>query len=36
MSCDLVAIENRPWATADQLWANTGLKLSEFSTPSSA
>lgn len=33
MSSDLVAIENRLWATADQLWANTGLKPSEFSTP---
>lgn len=26
-------IEKRLWATADQLWANTGLKPSEFSTP---
>jgi type I restriction enzyme M protein len=33
MSSDLVAIESRLWATADQLWANTGLKPSEFSTP---
>lgn len=33
MSSDLVAIENRLWATADQLWANTGLRPSEFSTP---
>lgn len=33
MSADLVAIENRLWAAADQLWANTGLKPSEFSTP---
>jgi type I restriction enzyme M protein len=33
MSSDLVAIEGRLWATADQLWANTGLKPSEFSTP---
>jgi type I restriction enzyme M protein len=33
MSADLVAVENRLWATADQLWANTGLKPSEFSTP---
>jgi type I restriction enzyme M protein len=32
MSSDLVAVENRLWATADQLWANTGLKPSEFST----
>ena len=33
MSFDLVAIENRLWAAADQLWANTGLKPAEFSTP---
>lgn len=33
MTSDLVAIESRLWATADQLWANTGLKPSEFSTP---
>jgi len=33
VSADLVAIENRLWAAADQLWANTGLKPSEFSTP---
>ena len=33
MTADLVAIENRLWAAADQLWANTGLKPSEFSTP---
>ena len=33
MSSDLVAIEGRLWAAADQLWANTGLKPSEFSTP---
>ncbi|MHB1616598.1 MAG: type I restriction-modification system subunit M [Metallibacterium sp.] len=33
MSSDLVAVENRLWAAADQLWANTGLKPSEFSTP---
>lgn len=33
MAADLVAIENRLWAAADQLWANTGLKPSEFSTP---
>ncbi|EQD41267.1 type I restriction-modification system, M subunit [mine drainage metagenome] len=26
-------MENRLWAAADQLWANTGLKPSEFSTP---
>jgi len=33
MASDLVAVENRLWAAADQLWANTGLKPSEFSTP---
>jgi hypothetical protein len=33
MASDLVALEDRLWATADQLWANTGLKPSEFSTP---
>ena len=33
MASDLVAVENRLWATANQLWANTGLKPSEFSTP---
>ena len=33
MSADLVAVQNRLWAAADQLWANTGLKPSEFSTP---
>jgi type I restriction enzyme M protein len=33
MPADLVAIENRLWAAADQLWANTGLKPAEFSTP---
>ncbi len=26
-------IGTRLWATADQLWANTGLRPSEFSTP---
>ena len=26
-------VEKRLWAAADQLWANTGLKPSEFSTP---
>ena len=30
---ELNELENRLWATADQLWANTGLKPSEFSTP---
>lgn len=33
MAADLVAVENHLWAAADQLWANTGLKPSEFSTP---
>jgi len=33
VTSDLVAVENRLWAAADQLWANTGLKPSEFSTP---
>jgi type I restriction enzyme M protein len=26
-------IENRLWSAADQLWANTGLRPSQFSTP---
>lgn len=30
---ELREIENRLWSAADQLWANTGLKPSEFSTP---
>ncbi len=33
MASDLVAVESRLWAAADQLWANTGLKPAEFSTP---
>ena len=33
MATDLITIENRLWAAADKLWANTGLKPSEFSTP---
>lgn len=33
MSVDIAQIENRLWAAADQLWANTGLKPSEFSNP---
>ena len=33
MAANLKDVENRLWATADQLWANTGLKPSEFSTP---
>ena len=26
-------VEKRLWAAADQLWANTGLKPAQFSTP---
>lgn len=33
MASELIQIENRLWAAADQLWANTGLKPSEFSNP---
>lgn len=33
MASDLAAEQNRLWAVADKLWANTGLKPSEFSTP---
>lgn len=33
MASDLIQIESRLWAAADQLWANTGLKPSEFSNP---
>jgi type I restriction enzyme M protein len=33
VASDLVAIENSLWAAADQLWANTGLKPADFSTP---
>ena len=33
MSLDLNQLETRLWAAADQLWANTGLKPSEFSNP---
>lgn len=33
MAAEPVTVENRLWAAADQLWANTGLKPSEFSTP---
>lgn len=29
MASDLVAVENRLWSAADQLWANTGLKTEE-------
>ena len=32
-AADLQDVEKRLWAAADQLWANTGLKPSEFSTP---
>jgi type I restriction enzyme M protein len=32
-AAELQDIEKRLWAAADQLWANTGLKPSEFSTP---
>ena len=33
MAIDIADTENRLWAAADKLWANTGLKPSEFSTP---
>ena len=33
MATDIITTENRLWAAADKLWANTGLKPSEFSTP---
>lgn len=33
MSINLQQIESSLWAAADQLWANTGLKPSEFSNP---
>lgn len=33
MTLDLNQLENRLWATANQMWANTGLKPSEFSNP---
>lgn len=33
MTADLNQIESHLWAAADQLWANTGLKPSEFSNP---
>lgn len=33
MASKLSELENRLWAAADQLWANTGLKPSEFSGP---
>lgn len=33
MSINLKDLENRLWAAANQLWANTGLKPAEFSNP---
>jgi type I restriction enzyme M protein len=33
VAADLVAVENRLWAAADQLWANTGLRPADFSEP---
>jgi type I restriction enzyme M protein len=33
MSTDLSDLQSRLWATADQLWANTGLSPSDFSKP---
>ena len=33
MPADLVAVETRLWAAADQLWANTGLRPADFSEP---
>ena len=33
MSLDIAAVEARLWAAADQLWANTGLRPSDFSEP---
>lgn len=33
MAADLAAAENRLWAAADQLWANTGLRPADFSEP---
>lgn len=33
MAADLVAVENKLWAAADQLWANTGLRPADFSEP---
>lgn len=33
MTADLVQIESQLWATANKLWADTGLKPSEFSNP---
>lgn len=33
MASDLAVVENRLWAAANQLWANTGLRPSDFSEP---
>jgi len=33
MLANIAEIENHLWATADQLWANSGLKPSEYSVP---
>lgn len=33
MAVDLVAVEGRLWAAANQLWANTGLRPADFSEP---
>ena len=33
MAADLAAVENKLWAAADQLWANTGLRPADFSEP---
>lgn len=33
MASDLALVENRLWAAANQLWANTGLRPSDFSEP---
>ncbi|WP_081976993.1 type I restriction-modification system subunit M [Bordetella trematum] len=33
MTIELNQLETRLWATANQMWANTGLKPSEFSNP---
>ena len=33
MAADPIAVENSLWAAAARLWANAGLKPSEFSSP---
>ena len=33
MAADLAAAETRLWAAANQLWANTGLRQTDFSEP---